>query len=267
MPYTQKRHSQATGATIMRANATAYRYERFPTNVPALQQHKNVLIQPIFEDQYPLPDPEEREQIELSAGKFHRAIRFVNSTQHWLHDNTALAWDLNELALEQIDFNPLQAFRTLRAALHQDDKVPEIWNNLGITYLEAGDLDRAKDHFLKALDLNPCLAIAWGNLALANIEEGRYPEACDHFKRALELEPGDPLHLNNLGVLQLELERPAPAKQLFETAIAADPDFHLAYYNLGAADAMLGFYDQSQEHYNQGRQASRRRSCAKQGGD
>ena len=250
----------------MEASATAYHYERFPATTQEFQQPNNdLLIHHVFESPYYIPNPEEREQIELSAGKFHRAIRFVNSTPRWPRDNTALAWDLNDLALEQVDFNPLQSFRTLRAALHQDAEVPEIWNNLGITYLEAGDLERAKGHFLKAISLNPSLAIAWGNLGLTALEDGQYPDACNHFKRALELAPGDPLHLNNLGVLQLELERPKPAKELFEAAIAADPEFHLAYYNLGAAEAMLGFYDQSHQRYNQGRRAAEKRFCANKG--
>lgn len=250
----------------MQASATAYQYERFPS-LPrkAPDTSHKVFVAHTQEPPTLVANQEDREAIELNAAKFYRGLRYINPQPIWPRSKTALALELNDLALEQAEINPLQAFRTLRAALRQDDSVAEIWNNLGLAYLEVGDLETAEHHFKVAIKLDKELATAWGNLGLTYLEAGNYPKAWEHFTHALQLDPTDPLHLNNLGVLRLELEQPESAKLFFEDAIAADQEFHLAYYNLGVATAMLGLHDQSEEHFSQGIRASEKRSCAARG--
>lgn len=250
----------------MQASAAAYQYERFPS-LPrkATKPCHTTFISHIQQPPTLVANQEEREQIELTAGKFYRGLRYINPPPMWPRNKTALALELNDLALEQAEINPIQAFRTLRAALRQDNTVAVIWNNLGLSYLEAGDLENAESYFLHAIELEKDLAIAWGNLGLTYLESGHYPNAWKHITHALRLDPTDPLHLNNLGVLQLELEQPESAKELFEAAIEADQDFHLAYYNLGMATAMLGFHDQSNDHYTQGLRIAEKRSYAARG--
>lgn len=251
------------GAAIVEPSANAYHYERFPTvkcearNPISRAFTKFVHSPPDF-----IPDTEVREQIEIRAGKYYRALRPLKTETRWPRDHTALALELNEIALEEAEVNPIQAYRTFRAALRQDNNVPEIWNNLGLSYLETGDLDAAEFHFRKALEIDKELATAWGNLGLTYLESGQYLDAWRQFTKAIKIDANDPLHLNNLGVLYLELSDPNTAKELFESTIAADPEFHLAYYNLGIATAMQGLYEEADKYYSQGRQVADRRAPA-----
>lgn len=248
--------------TIAADNATtAYQYQRFPWT-PKSQQTTLDDVTIFYTQVTPptSPDTVKREQIRLSATRYYRGIRYINLPPAWPRDNTTLALELNDLALQESEVDPLQSFRTFRAALSHDDQIAPIWNNLGLSYLEAGDLNQAEQHFLKAIAIDDSLSAAWGNLGLAYIETGHYPDAWHRLTQAISLDPSDPLHLNNLGVLHLELDQPDIAKDLFEAAITADPVFHLAYYNLGMATDMLGFHEKSNLHYAEGLRIAEQRS-------
>ncbi|GBE02299.1 coproporphyrinogen III oxidase [bacterium BMS3Abin08] len=48
-----------------------------------------------------------------------------------------------------------RAFQLFRKALNSDSGKDEIWNNLGVIYLEKKDLNRARECFSKSLEINP----------------------------------------------------------------------------------------------------------------
>jgi len=62
-------------------------------------------------------------------------------------------------------------------------------NNIGLAYVDRGELDEAAAHFEAAARVNPGSAAAWNNLGQAYLRLGRLAEAESGFRQALALEP------------------------------------------------------------------------------
>lgn len=139
-------------------------------------------------------------------------------------------------------------------------------NNLGQAALAAGDLARAEEQLLAALELRPDYAIARHNLALVRREQGRLDEAqellaravvdspgqaesvlllasvacqrerCDEalepLARAARLLPGDPAPRVALARVYRQQGRPLDAERRLREALAVDPGHGTAYAEL-----------------------------------
>src|ERR1043165_10036161 len=62
-------------------------------------------------------------------------------------------------------------------------------NNLGIIFLDKGQLDEAISKLQAAIDLRPENAPAHDNLAKALLKKGQVPQAMVHYRKFLEIEP------------------------------------------------------------------------------
>ena len=60
-------------------------------------------------------------------------------------------------------------------------------NALGITYLNLGQTQKARDEFLRAVELDRYLPASYLNLGCAQLELQQYPEAEESLKKALRL--------------------------------------------------------------------------------
>ncbi|MGH8634835.1 MAG: tetratricopeptide repeat protein [Burkholderiales bacterium] len=105
----------------------------------------------------------------------------------------------------------------------------------GLAQQEKGDLERAAEHYRKALALAPERPSVMSNLAAAYIGLNRHAEArllCD---RLLEIDPRNESALLNLGICQIKLGSPGEALALFDRALEASPDNANVLINLGGA--------------------------------
>lgn len=101
-------------------------------------------------------------------------------------------------------------------------------------------LDEAEKLYLRALDLDPWLAIAYTNLGNIRFRRGEEGEAEALYRKALSLDAAQPEAQYNLGYVMLERGEPAPAITCFKGAIASDPEFADAYFNLAMAYEQAG---------------------------
>lgn len=157
------------------------------------------------------------------------------------------AIQLNNRGLEYLDFDLPRAFRCLRTAVKLDPGFALARNNLGLVYLEIGDLEQATQYFNQALVLDETLDIAHGNAGLAHLEAGDYAAARQHLDHAISLDPQEPIHYNSLGIFCLELEYPHEAIQCFDLAIQLNPELPMPYHNRGRAHLQLGNYQQAEK--------------------
>ena len=81
---------------------------------------------------------------------------------------------------------------------------PELHNNLGIAYAEAGRKEEAITSYKKAIVLNPDYAMAYFNLGNAYSSLGNRPEAITSYKKAIELNPGYAKAYYNLATIYYE---------------------------------------------------------------
>ncbi|MCV2887161.1 adenylate/guanylate cyclase domain-containing protein [Ruegeria aquimaris] len=80
-----------------------------------------------------------------------------------------------------------------RKAVEQDDNSANAHAILGMACIFARDFEEGETHLMRAIRLNPNLAVGYGNCAALYGVSGQYPEAKAAYERAAALSPRDPL--------------------------------------------------------------------------
>ena len=194
-------------------------------------------------------DSAQREHILLRTARAERALYIEPFERTYEAQADAIAVRRNNLGIQYLEHDLAKAFRNFLEAVAQDEDFALAHNNLGLVFLEIGDLFQALEHFNKAIELDDSLDVAYGNRGLAHLERGDFEAAYEDFGRALELDQYDPMHYNNAGVLFLDLEVPAKACDYFSTAIELDPNNPLPYKNRGLAYREMGDSQQARTDF------------------
>ena len=117
---------------------------------------------------------------------------------------------------------------------------PKLWNELGVSRHQEGNLEEAERAYRRALDLDPDYALAWNNLAVVRHHRGDAHEAESAFRAALAHGRALADVLRNLGLMLAQSNRPEHAIDVYRRAIEADPDLALAHAGLGVALMEVG---------------------------
>jgi tetratricopeptide (TPR) repeat protein len=96
-------------------------------------------------------------------------------------------------------------------------------NNLGIIFLQKGQLDEAISKLQAAIDLRPENGPAHDNLAKAFLQKGRLEEAMVHYRKFLEIEPHNVEARNILGTALIQQGHVKEAIQQWQEALAIEP--------------------------------------------
>ena len=110
-------------------------------------------------------------------------------------------------------------------------------------------LDEAKEHYLKALRINPDYMAAHNNLGIALEMQGLRDEAISHFLEALRIKPDDMKAHYNLGNILLKQGQIDKAVKHYLKVLFIKTDFEGAYNNLGNILLKQGRYDIAVEYY------------------
>ena len=105
-------------------------------------------------------------------------------------------------------------------------------NNLGIIFLDKGQLDDAISKLQAAIDLRPENAPAHDNLAKGLLKKGKVAEAMAHYRKFLELEPASVEARNTLGTALIQQGQVREAVDQWQEALAIQPESGNAASNL-----------------------------------
>src|SRR6266581_2632252 len=119
---------------------------------------------------------------------------------------------------------------TRALAVTRNNDVAE--NNLGIIFLQKGQLDEAISRLQAAIDLRPENGPAHNNLAKALLQKGRLAEAMVHYRKFLEIEPENVEARNILGTALIQQGRVKEAIEQWQDALAIEPENGNAASNL-----------------------------------
>jgi len=119
--------------------------------------------------------------------EYGRARDCFNHLLKYAPDDYTAHYNLG--VLETMENKWDEAERHLGLALTADPKSSEVYNTLGSLYLKRGDLDRAREFFLKTIALDAKMAGAHYNLGLVLRKQQRNEEAAQAFRQALLVDP------------------------------------------------------------------------------
>lgn len=120
-------------------------------------------------------------------------------------------------------------------------------NNLGVSSFHNGAFETARDHFVKAIELDPDCAEVYNNLGLAYTELGEEEKASEAFQRATELNPEMPAAYSNLGYLLYKQGSYEKAVEIYNEALGRNTQSSPAYTNLGNAYFKMGKLREAEE--------------------
>ncbi len=151
----------------------------------------------------------------LYSGLFHRgtdhikvSARHILDTQLTLQDPATSAMALNRKGVELFKMERFaDALLEFKTAVELEPENPVFRNNLGLTYMKLGEIDRAEEAFRKAVSLKENYPEALNNLGAILNKKGEHHKAIGLFKRSLELKPDYPDPYLNMAIALEQLGR------------------------------------------------------------
>lgn len=128
----------------------------------------------------------------------------------------------NEMVMDKQYKNAIIEFRS---ALAINPHIVELYNLIGICYVQLKQFNRATDEFLQAIGRNPSFAAAHNNLGTAYYAQSNYPEAAREFKEALRLNPEMASAYHNLANIYIAQNEIELAIEFYKKAFKINPDY------------------------------------------
>ncbi|KAF4010133.1 hypothetical protein G4228_001451 [Cervus hanglu yarkandensis] len=130
---------------------------------------------------------------------------------------------------------PVKAKEAYLKALELDRNNADLWYNLAIVHIELKEPNDALKNFNHALELNPKHKLALFNSAILMQESGEVrlrPEARKRLLSYINEEPQDANGYFNLGMLAMDDKKDSEAEMWMKKAIKLQADFRSALFNL-----------------------------------
>jgi tetratricopeptide (TPR) repeat protein len=138
-----------------------------------------------------------------------------------------------------------------RRALELDPAFGRIYCDLAQALSDRGEKAAAIEELRKAIRAQPDNAAAHNLLATILLETGGTEEALGHYREAIRINPRYAVARYNLGNLLSRSGKLSAAAAEFEAAVRIKPDYTDALNNLGVALTMLGRFDEAFDRFRQ----------------
>lgn len=119
-------------------------------------------------------------------------------------------------------------------AVRTATKDPWAHNFFANALVHHGDVEKGKEEYRQALQIEPDFKEAHHNLAITLAAQGQFNDAIEHYREALRIDPAYKEAHNNLGVALANRGELTEAIEQFRQALRIDPGFKNAADNLKA---------------------------------
>lgn len=144
-----------------------------------------------------------------------------------------------------------EAIMAYQKVIEMDPNYFEAYNNLGLIYLEIGDLERSLKNYEKAIEINPKYDKSLNNIGIIYHLKGDDERAMEFFKRVVELNPNNIEGYVHLGILYRKNREWEKGIESYRKALSIQPKNREAHYNLGILYENMGNKDMAIYHYQQ----------------
>lgn len=156
----------------------------------------------------------------------------------------------NNLGTEWYNVNEIEkAKNEYLIALEIDPQYGRAHLNLSTIYYLLDELDNAYSHALQAIQFNKNKVDAYNNIAVILLKSNRIPEAEQYLRDGLAIEGDNVLLLGNLGKMLLNSNKANDALQYLEKALKKSPDSQRVMEDLADNYLILGFTDKASKVY------------------
>jgi superkiller protein 3 len=184
-------------------------------------------------------------RIEEKRGDDRKALMYFEKALDLEPNNVQLKLSLAHSSIK--NGQQERAFKICQALLDDrtitgDPANAEVLSRIGLIFLEANRMERARKVISDSIAMDDSDAEAWNNLGVVYYRTKDYPKAVEAYERAVRLDPQFASASNNLGTLYLRmfLERKdlgmmPKAIDAFDRAISNDPNLASAYNGRASA--------------------------------
>ncbi|MCE5186131.1 MAG: tetratricopeptide repeat protein [Planctomycetaceae bacterium] len=106
------------------------------------------------------------------------------------------------------------------------------FNNLGNSYMETGDTEKAFEVLQRAVEINPLLSEANMNLGNIYLQKNMPLQAIRQYRNALDILGDDAKIMNNIGSAYMQMKDYLRAESCYRVAMGLDPEYGDARRNL-----------------------------------
>jgi tetratricopeptide (TPR) repeat protein len=174
----------------------------------------------------------------------------IEELQQLLKEDTTNFQARRQLAVLLMDcgFNE-EALRHLLYLSKTFTKDSGIYYNLGIVYEKMKKFDKAKEAYLKAIELEPKSLDAIYNLGLVYVELKEYMLAIESFKYILSIEKNDSNSYFNLGLVYFKKGKYLQAIENFQKTVDINDEDLYAHFYIGNIFKELGDLDSAKSEF------------------
>ena len=127
----------------------------------------------------------------------------------------------------------------------------EAYSNAGIAAYYLKKVEKAEQHYKKAIEVDPNYAAVHSNYANLLSEQKKNDEAEQYYKQAIEVDPNYAAAHSNYALLLSEQKRNDEAEQHYKQAIEVDPKLAAAHSNYALLLSEQKRNDEAEKHYKQ----------------
>ncbi len=143
-----------------------------------------------------------------------------------------------------------QVFNEAQRLTKRYTKSLDLWNLMGASAAQIGQLNEAALAFQKAIDIKPDYAVAHNNMGNVLKDQGTFEEAIEAYTKAISIKPDYAEAYYNMGVTLQNQGKLGEAVQAYTKAISIKPDHAEAYNNMGNIFQAQGKFEEAIEAYN-----------------
>jgi|SaaInlStandDraft_6_1057023.scaffolds.fasta_scaffold05574_3 tetratricopeptide (TPR) repeat protein len=122
------------------------------------------------------------------------------------------------------------------------------WLKLGQIQEKLGELDKAEEHYLDSIQLNPSFAGGHAALGKLHFKRGNYGKALEYYKKSIKIRPQASLYYRRVADTYIKEKNYKEASGYLKQAIKIDPESILTNLDYGNILSKLGKYHEAEKY-------------------